>query len=387
MPQTTPNPQQNLTADELQAASVAATTATTGNIENITIIDQAIQGCLGTIEQEREQEILTRRFGLNGKKETLEQIGGLLSITRERVRQLEKVILVRLRISSDENLIPNLSQAEKLMIRNLVELGRVAPTTMLAERIFGRPADQASVAKLNFIADISSLLTLVRSNDSYHEAIGIAEYGTELDIRAKVDEVVAAVRAHKKPILLEDLFEQLNGYEHPSFVAAVASVSKKLAHRGNLWGLSTWPEVNPRNIRDKIFILRKLHRLIAGNPKLLLAPALHLIAACDPFKSKDHQIFKKTDLANGQLFPFISPAQIQEHHFQLQKPAGIVRRRKYLDFPMDAVGGCDHAYSQIIFHSFSIQKGTIIGCYSDHSPEFATESQQLLSFPSWKTLP
>ena len=37
--------------------------------------------------------------------------------------------------------------------------------------------------------------------------------------------------------------------------------------------------------------------------------------------------------------------------------------------------------------SFSIQKGTIIGCYSDHSPEFATESQQLLSFPSWKTLP
>ena len=254
MPQTTPNPQQNLTADELQAASAAATTATTGNIENITIIDQAIQGCLGTIEQEREQEILTRRFGLNGKKETLEQIGGLLSITRERVRQLEKVILVRLRISSDENLIPNLSQAEKLMIRNLVELGRVAPTTTLAERIFGRPADQASVAKLNFIADISSLLTLVRSNDSYHEAIGIAEYGTELDIRAKVDEVVAAVRAHKKPILLEDLFEQLNGYEHPSFVAAVASVSKKLAHRGNLWGLSTWPEVNPRNIRDKIFM-------------------------------------------------------------------------------------------------------------------------------------
>ena len=238
MPQTTPNPQQNLTAEELQAASAAATTATTGNIENITIIDQAIQGCLGTIEQEREQEILTRRFGLNGKKETLEQIGGLLSITRERVRQLEKVILVRLRISSDENLIPNLSQAEKLMIRNLVELGRVAPTTMLAERIFGRPADQASVAKLNFIADISSLLTLVRSNDSYHEAIGIAEYGTELDIRSKVDEVVAAVRAHKKPILLEDLFEQLNGYEHPSFVAAVASVSKKLAHRGNLWGLS-----------------------------------------------------------------------------------------------------------------------------------------------------
>ena len=251
MPQTTPNPQNNL-ADGGRTATAANLTA--GNLENITIIDQAIQGCLGTIEQEREQEILSRRFGLNGKKETLEQIGGLLGITRERVRQLEKVILLRLRIASDENLIPNLSQAEKLMIRHLIELGRVAPTTMLAQQIFDRAADQASVAKLNFIATISSLLSTVSNNDSYYEAISIAEYGDERAIRDKVDAIVAIVRANKKPILLEDLFRQTDDYEHPNFVAAVASVSKKLAHRDNLWGLTTWPEVNPRNIRDKIFM-------------------------------------------------------------------------------------------------------------------------------------
>ena len=51
---------------------------------------------LSIIEQEREREIVTRRFGLYDRKETLEQIGELLGITRERVRQLEKAILIRL---------------------------------------------------------------------------------------------------------------------------------------------------------------------------------------------------------------------------------------------------------------------------------------------------
>lgn len=229
-------------------------TETTENLENITIIDQAIVGCLGTVDQEREQDILARRFGLNGKKETLEQIGKLLKITRERVRQLEKVILVRLRISSDENLIPNLSQAEKLIIRNLVELNRIATLQTLADHLYGRPAKPEEVARIGFIGTISSLLTIVNSNDNYYDGIGIAEHGGESEVKAKVDKIVAAVRANKKPLTIEELFEQLDDFEHPDFVAATASLSKKLAHRGNLWGLAKWPEVNPKNIRDKIFM-------------------------------------------------------------------------------------------------------------------------------------
>ena len=52
-------------------------------------IQKALTGSLNIIEQDREKEIISRRFGLNGQKETLEQIGEVLSITRERVRQLE----------------------------------------------------------------------------------------------------------------------------------------------------------------------------------------------------------------------------------------------------------------------------------------------------------
>ena len=84
-------------------------------------IQKALTGSLNIIEQDREKEIISRRFGLNGQKETLEQIGEVLSITRERVRQLEKAIIIRLRVMAEDNQIPELSAAERIIIRFLVE--------------------------------------------------------------------------------------------------------------------------------------------------------------------------------------------------------------------------------------------------------------------------
>lgn len=47
---------------------------------------------------EREQLVITKRFGLDGKKpETLEQVGQTLGVTRERVRQIEAQALKKMR--------------------------------------------------------------------------------------------------------------------------------------------------------------------------------------------------------------------------------------------------------------------------------------------------
>ena len=222
--------------------------------QNASIIENAISGSLSIIEQEREREIISRRFGLTGQRETLEQIGELLNITRERVRQLEKAILVRLRIGADEGQIAELPAAEKLIIRNLTELGRVARTSALAEQIYGRPTTPAENARLVFISAISNNLTSIDENDSYYSAIGIAEYGDVQTIHSRVDEVVATIRAHKEPMTIEQLDAVLD-YEHPNYIRAVASISKQLASLNGLWGLTKWPTVNPRNIRDKIFVV------------------------------------------------------------------------------------------------------------------------------------
>lgn len=222
--------------------------------QNAEILKKAISGSLEIIEQEREREIISRRFGLNGSKETLEQIGEMLSITRERVRQLEKAILVRLQIAAEENQIPDLAAAEKILIRNLTELGRVARLADLADKVYGHPATTSDKTGIYFIANFSKSLTVVEENDKYNAAVGIADYGDEKTLRSRVDEIVKVIRERKQPMTLDELDSCLN-YEHPDHIRAVASISKLLATLNGVWGLAKWPMVNPKNIRDKIYVI------------------------------------------------------------------------------------------------------------------------------------
>ena len=222
--------------------------------QNAEILKNAISGSLRIIEQDREKEIISRRFGLTGTKETLEQIGEMLSITRERVRQLEKAILIRLQISAEENQIPELAAAEKILIRNLTEMGRVAKISDLADKVYGRDTTAPEKTGLYFIATFSKNLTVVEENDRYNVAVGIAEYGDSKAIREKVDEIVKIIKENKKPMSLDELDNKLN-YEHPDYIKAMASISKLLATLNGLWGLAKWPSVNPKNIRDKIFVI------------------------------------------------------------------------------------------------------------------------------------
>ena len=59
----------------------------------------AIKESLASLS-DRQREVLTRRFGLNGSPETLEQIGQSFKVTRERIRQIEAQALKRLRHKS-----------------------------------------------------------------------------------------------------------------------------------------------------------------------------------------------------------------------------------------------------------------------------------------------
>ena len=227
--------------------------------QNAEILKNAISGSLKIIEQDREKEIVSRRFGLDGPKETLEQIGEMLSITRERVRQLEKAILIRLQISAEENEIAEIAPAEKLLIRNLTEMGRVARLSDLADKVYGRATTPTEKTGIYFIATFAKGLTVVEENDRYHAAVGIAEYGDSRVIRERVDEIVDVIKKNKQPMTLDELDSKLN-YEHPDHIKAIASISKLLATLNGVWGLAKWPAVNPKNIRDKIFVILETHK-------------------------------------------------------------------------------------------------------------------------------
>jgi len=217
-------------------------------------IDAAVESILSIIDQEREREIITRRFGLYDRKETLEQIGELLGITRERVRQLEKAILIRLKIAGEEGKVPAIQAVEKEIIRHLSEMGRLATVNDLTDALLGSKATPLTRSRVAFAATLAPRLTVVDENDNYRAGVGIAEYGDEKKIREQVDAVVAAVKKHGQPATIEELHGLLN-HDHPSHVRALATVSKHLSNLKDMWGLNKWPTVNPKNIRDKIYVI------------------------------------------------------------------------------------------------------------------------------------
>ena len=218
------------------------------------ILKAAVQDILKVIDQEREREIITRRFGLFDRRETLEQIGELLGITRERVRQLEKAILIRLKIAAEEGKIPAVHDVERLIVRDLSENGRVARVQDIASRLVDATASAETKSHIAFVAELSPKLVVINENDNYYLGVGIVENGNEKNVRANIDEIVKTIKKHGEPIDVETLHGMLN-YEAPSQVRALASLSKLLASLKDVWGLVKWPTVNPKNIRDKIYVI------------------------------------------------------------------------------------------------------------------------------------
>lgn len=207
---------------------------------------------LSSIEREREREIIARRFGLHDRKETLEQIGDLLGITRERVRQLEKAILIRLKLAAEKD-ADNVQAIEKHFLRHLHEMGGAARVSDLTSRMHDSPTerDHAHVA---FIAELAPSLTVLGENDHYHHGVAIKDRHDEKKLKSDIDSVVKTIKEHGKPISIDELHGKLN-HEHPDQVRAIATLSKNLSHLKDQWGLNKWPTVNPKNIRDKIYVI------------------------------------------------------------------------------------------------------------------------------------
>lgn len=222
-----------------------------------TNIEKTVNDILGTIEREREREIISRRFGLFDRKETLEQIGELLGITRERVRQLEKAVVARLKTQAEQGQLPNLDEAQTKLIDEIHKLGKVARISDLSARLTKENSrvDQARVA---FLAQLSPKLAVVDDNDHFHHSVGVREAHDEKKIKDLVNMVIEAVKGIGEPAGIEKIAEKA-GHSDSKHVKALASTSKHLASLNDRWGLIKWPMVNPKNIRDKIYVI--LHEM------------------------------------------------------------------------------------------------------------------------------
>ena len=214
-----------------------------------------INTILGQIDKEREKEIISRRFGLFDRKETLEQIGEMLGITRERVRQLEKTILLKVRAIAGTKKITDFTNFETEIISNLSSNGGLLNISQLTETVVGNK-DKIEQSRMTFIALLSDKLVVLNENDLYFTSVALKDEFSEKNLMTSIDKLVKTIADSGEPCNIKQLVS-LTGNSNEKQLSSLANCSKLLASLNDHWGLIKWPTVNPKNIRDKIYVILK----------------------------------------------------------------------------------------------------------------------------------
>jgi len=228
---------------------MAESTTTTKKLN----IEKIVNDILVTIDREREREIVARRYGLFDRKETLEQIGELLGITRERVRQLEKAVVTRLKAAAEAGQTPHIAEVQTELKAQVESMGKVVRITELAKTLT-KDNSRIDQARVSFLAKLCPELVVIDDNDHFYHSVGIKSVHDEKKIKDQVSKIIEAIKKIAEPASIEKFAEEA-GQSDAKHTEALASTSKALASLNGRWGLVKWPMVNPKNIRDKIYVI------------------------------------------------------------------------------------------------------------------------------------
>lgn len=225
----------------------------TDTVQNSLDTEQYVTDVLNVIDREREREIVSRRFGLFDRKETLEQIGELLGITRERVRQLEKAVITKLTTTSEADGIPHVLEVQGMLIEKLQVMGGVARVSDLAASL-KKDASRLDQARIAFLAQLCPELVVINEDDNFYHAVAIRALHDDKQVKHEVHNIIDVIKKLAEPSDISTITTdaKIDTDEH---AAALASTSKHIATLNGRWGLTKWPMVNPKNIRDKIYVI------------------------------------------------------------------------------------------------------------------------------------
>ncbi len=199
------------------------------------------------------KNIFDRRFGVKaGQSETLDSIGKRLGITRERVRQIEEAGFNFVKKNNKETL-------EKIF----------KDLNSYFETKGGFKKEDVALADLGGEKNkpyVLFLLTL--GKDTFSRVCGKRDYhdfwSLDSDSGKKVKETLGSLvqdfKEHGKPLDKNELFAKFvgqHGLDNQS-LASYLEISKKIKeNKDGKLGLTDWPEINPRGVRDKAFLVFK----------------------------------------------------------------------------------------------------------------------------------
>lgn len=229
---------------------------------------------LRTIPNSRIKDVLARRFGIiNGQRETLESIGQGYGITRERVRQIEEDGLGRLR---DSGVVKELSLAFDFIQKYLMTYGDLRRENKIFEDLYQTirkikepieilpPSQRKDFLKhqgafllvlvlgpsfSRFAEDEKFFSGWTINDESLERAEGLISFLIDylLDKKqvASGDELYSVAKQKQSNISDRAVF---------SYVDASKDIFE---NRFREYGLVDWPEINPRGVKDRAYLVLK----------------------------------------------------------------------------------------------------------------------------------
>jgi hypothetical protein len=211
----------------------------------------------------KEKDVIVQRFSLDNKpRRTLESIGQQFSVTRERVRQIEKIALNKLRRTVQTTRLNSINEIANKVIE---ENGGVIVEKKLVAAILNNIGSSNDVDAHIIKLALSINPTIEKSEKTnlthpFWKAKGLdmtllnSIVNTGMKIMKKKADVM---QDSKLVVQIRQMMEETLKNFSDAIVISALEVDKRVKKMEGGFGLMTWRHINPRSIRDKAYIILK----------------------------------------------------------------------------------------------------------------------------------
>lgn len=212
---------------------------------------------------DKEKDVIVKRFSLDNKpRRTLESIGKSFSVTRERIRQIEKIALNKLKRTVQTTKLRIVNEKAERIIR---EQGGLFLENKLVSEILNEMASNdivdANIIKLAL--NINPDVVKIEKNNLYKPFWMLHDLSSSI-----IDDTVKmGIKVLKKKgdvmkdakliVQIRQLMgEKMEGHIDPMIISAM-EIDRRIKRLKGEFGLMEWRHINPRSIRDKAYIVLK----------------------------------------------------------------------------------------------------------------------------------
>jgi len=257
-------------------------------VSSLSLINpQKLAGDLISVLPSRSQAVLKKRFGLeNNHPQTLQQVGDIYGITRERIRQ---IIEASLQIIKKKASLAEVSDFWKKVIVVLEKSGGVEEEKELFIRLEkALPQVKRKESAVNFLLFLSPDIIFERE-DSDHNGFWHLASQKKGDLIKRMKTIEKYFTQSKEPLPLKETFQSIEKKVSPVLtleeLTAYLRISKKIGMNPfGEYGVLFSSEIEPAGTKDRAYVVMKHHQkpshfseiadLINQSKKLPVSPTL-----------------------------------------------------------------------------------------------------------------